>query len=272
MTPYSVPVAGLSIVVCLPASAAADLTGAISAAMAPFEAMRGYAAERDQWETWRIADTGGFRMRPGAAEDPRVVQPLPDGTCAGGPRELLDLTGPSDEAQAAAGQLWDLYHEIHADLPPALPMEHFAALPEHQVPYVPVEPDGDGGYRLVPDPGRALANQRYREQPLVRRLQEAPCYEAGVVRRLPEMLAWFPLPRERYVAARAEEVQRNAELLTLDGWWIERGYPPVHGACDSLAACPHREGRTEPWTWMDLAAHLEGLPGDVILVRLRCHV
>ncbi|MEV0132998.1 hypothetical protein AB0H83_31610 [Dactylosporangium sp. NPDC050688] len=264
--------AGLSIVVCLPPVAAADLTGAIGAAMAPFEAMCGYAAERDQWESWSIATVGGFRLRPGAAEDPRIVQPRPDGTCAGGPRGLLDLTGPSDAAQVAAGQLWDLFHEVRADLPPALPLEHLAALPEYQVPYVPVEPDGAGGYRLVPDPGREGARRRYRDQPLIRRLEAAPCYEAGVVHRLPEMLHWFTLSREQYVSARAEEVQRNAELLTVDGWWIERGYPPVHGACDSLATCPHREGRTEPWTWVEIAAHLEGLEGDVILVQLRCHV
>ncbi|MDG6108660.1 hypothetical protein Daura_24975 [Dactylosporangium aurantiacum] len=133
---------------CLPPSAGADLAGALGAAMAPFEAMCGYPAERDQWQPWTIAASHGFRMRPGAADDPRTVLPRPDGTCAGGPGELLDLAG----------------------------------------------------------------------------------------------------------------------------WWIERNYRPVHGACDSLAGCPHREGRTEPWTWVDIAAYLERLPGDVLIVRLRCHV
>ena len=88
---------------------------------------------------------------------------------------------------------------------------------------------------------------------------------------LPEILPCFALSRERYVA-KAEEMRRRSELLTLDGWWVELDCPPVHGACDSLSACPHRAGRTEPWPRARMATYLEQLPGDVIIVRLRCHV
>lgn len=277
--------AGLRIVVCLAPEAAADVVGAIGAAMAPFEAMRGYAPERDQWERWSVSggsDGSGFRVLPGAEHDPRLVhdqpgwqgEPRPSlpGRCAGGPRGLLDLTSAGAEAAASAGQLWDLFHRLHGVLPAALPLDHFVALPENQVPHVPVGRNAAGEYHLLPDPGWQQAQRQYQAQPLIRQLLDAPSYPAGAVGRLPEMLPWFALPRERYVAARIEETRRQSELLTLDGWWVELDRPPVHGACESLATCPHRAGRTEPWTRAAMETYLERLNAEVIVVRLRCHV
>jgi hypothetical protein len=275
----------MSIVVCLAPDAAGDVVAAIDAAMAPFEAMQGFPAERDQWESWSVvggSDGTGFRIVPGAEDDPRLIHDQPHwdggprpgmpGMCAGGPRGILDLTSDGAEAAAAAGQLWDLFHALRGELPPALPLAHFMALPEHQVPYVPVGRAADGTYRLMPDPGWQAAQRQYHAQPLVRRLRAAPCFAEGVVAELPEMLPWFDLPRQEYVDRRFEAARRGSELLTLDGWWIELGYPPVHGACESRAACTHRAGMTEPWTREAMATYLERLPDDVVVVRLRCKV
>lgn len=269
---------------CLPPDSLSNVVTAIDTAMAPFEAMQGFAGERDQWDQWSIvggSGSSGFRILPGMEDDPRLIhdqlhwrdgpQPSLAGMCAGGPRGLLDLVGPGAEAEIAAGQLWDLFHQLRGELPTALPMDHFVALPENQLPYVPVGRDAEG-YRLMPDPGRLQAEQQYRAQPLIQRLRTASFFTAGAVCQLPEILPWFALPREQYVARRVEEARRKSELLTLDGWWIELNYPPVHGACESLTNCPHRAGRTEPWTRAEMAAYLELLPDDVIVVRLRCHV
>ncbi|WP_432969072.1 hypothetical protein [Dactylosporangium sp. CA-233914] len=276
---------GLSIVVCLAPDSSANVVAAIDRAMAPFEAMRGFAPERDQRERWSIrggSDGFGFRVLAGMENDPRLIhdqphwrlgpQPSLAGMCAGGPRGLLDLAGPGAEAEIAAGQLWDLFHQLRGELPATLPRDHFVALPENQVPHMPVGRDAEGEYCLLPDPGQRQAEQQYGAQPLIRRLHAAPFFAAGVVGRLPEMLPWFALPREEYVARRAEEALRRSELLTLDGWWIELNYEPVHGACHSLAACPHRAGRSEPWTRAEMAAYLEHLPDDVIIVQLHCKV
>ncbi|GAA3221367.1 hypothetical protein ACFO1B_16555 [Dactylosporangium siamense] len=277
--------AGLSIIVCLPPDATADVVGALDVALAPFEAYQGYPAERDQWESWRIAggnDGHGFHIRPGAEDDPRLIhdqphwslgeQPSMPGMCTGGPRGLLDLTSAGAAAEVAAGQIWDLFHQLRDELPPALPMEHFAQLPRNQIPYVPIGRDEHGGFKLLPDPGRQQAGEQYRAQPLIRQLLESPHFGAGAVAQLPEILPWFTVSRERYVAARAEEVRRNSALLTLDGWWVDLDLEPVHSACDSLSTCPHRDGWTEPWTRARIATYLEELPGDVIIVRLRCRV
>ncbi|WP_370087680.1 hypothetical protein [Streptacidiphilus sp. MAP12-16] len=58
------------------------------------------------------------------------------------------------------------------------------------------------------------------------------------------------------------------DLLTLDGWWIEDGYP-VHGACDSPQACSHlADGQRYA---SDAAGYLDALAADAILVKLKCH-
>ncbi|WP_426513473.1 hypothetical protein ACPPVO_24420 [Dactylosporangium sp. McL0621] len=252
--------------------------------MAPFEAYRDFASERDQWERWSIqggSDGFGFRALPGMQDDPRLIHDQPHGEqgprpslagmCAGGPRGLLDLAGPVTEAKIAAGRLWDLFHQLRDLMPAVLPLEHFRTLPENHVRYMPVGADPED-YPLVPNSNLTPALEQYRAQPLIQRLRATPFFTAGVVRELPDMLPWFALTREEYVAQQAEDALRRSELLTLDGWWIERDHLPVHGACESLDTCPHRTDRSEPWTRAEKAAYLEHLPDDVIIVRLHCKV
>ncbi|MET9688933.1 hypothetical protein ABZY81_10690 [Streptomyces sp. NPDC006514] len=76
--------------------------------------------------------------------------------------------------------------------------------------------------------------------------------------------------REEFRAFGADRAVVHGNLLTLDGWWCEEGYDPVHGACDDQDACPH----TPPYTQRPGAgeAHLAGLPDDTLLVSVRCHV
>jgi hypothetical protein len=276
--------AGMSIVVCLPPDSAVDVVSALDRVMAPFEAYRGFPSERDQWERWSIrggSDGSGFRVLPGMEDDPRLIhdqsirerepQPSLAGMCAGGPRGLFDLVSPVAEAEIAAGQLWDLFHKLRDELPAVLPLEHFRTLPENHVRYMPVGADPKD-YPLVPNSNLTPALEQYRAQPLIQRLRAAPFFSTGVVRELPDMLPWFALTREEYVAQQAEDALRRSELLTLDGWWIQLGYVPVHGLCDGLDTCPHRADRSDPWTRAEMAAYLEHLPDDVIIVRLRCKV
>ncbi|MEU6878956.1 hypothetical protein [Streptomyces sp. NPDC046712] len=57
-------------------------------------------------------------------------------------------------------------------------------------------------------------------------------------------------------------------MLTLDGWWLNGGSNALHATCDP-AHCPHEPpGPTE---WPGSEVYLASLPGDTILVRLRCH-
>jgi hypothetical protein len=99
-------VAGIRVVVCLPPEAAADLRGAIAAALEPFRLMW-VPQWRGVWDEWTIrggSDGGegtGFAVLPGHADDPRLIHdddrydgerlPSLPGWCAGGPRGLLDL-------------------------------------------------------------------------------------------------------------------------------------------------------------------------------------
>ncbi|MFF1367547.1 hypothetical protein [Streptomyces virginiae] len=63
----------------------------------------------------------------------------------------------------------------------------------------------------------------------------------------------------------------HRHVLTLDGWWYGEDEPAVHGGCDGPDACVHRP----PLPWLRGATrtgYLEELPGDTLLVKLRCHV
>ncbi|WP_335972948.1 MULTISPECIES: hypothetical protein [Streptomycetaceae] len=96
-------VAGIRVVVCLPAAAAGDLRGAIGVALAPFR-LGEVPRWRGIWDEWTVrggSDGTGFTALPGHADDPRLIHdddgydgtplPSPPGRCAGGPRGLLDL-------------------------------------------------------------------------------------------------------------------------------------------------------------------------------------
>jgi hypothetical protein len=173
---------GLGIRVCLPPGSAAAVVAALDVAMAPFEAMRGFAPERDQWDRWRIdggASGAGFWITAGAEDDPRLIhdqphylagaQPSVVGMCAGGPRGLLDLHRPAEDAKRCAGELWDLYHRLRAELPPALPREHFLRLPENNPPFRP-ENMVTLASGLVVNRGVLAADDQYQQQPILRQL------------------------------------------------------------------------------------------------------
>jgi hypothetical protein len=278
--------AGMTVCVCLPAAAGDDIVAAVGAAMAPFELMCVDAVERWCWDSWRICgghDGHGFWVVAGAEHSERLIhdqphrldgeQPSRPGMCAGGPRGLLDLHRRAADAERAAGEVWDLVQRLRTELPPVLPREHFVALPENQLPPVP----GNFVKQEVGPPmnrGVLQAWEQYDDQPIMCELRASPYWPAGELwsNRPP----WsFDLSRDEYVAICVDESVRWFCLLTLDGWWVDPQYPfdpPVHGACDSWAACTHREGMTEPWTWEDIEAYLDRLPDDVIIVRLHGHV
>ncbi|WP_040696183.1 hypothetical protein [Nocardia vinacea] len=56
---------------------------------------------------------------------------------------------------------------------------------------------------------------------------------------------------------------------TMDGWWYEDGWTGIHGACFSSADCPHEPEIAAGYDHS--ADYLAALPGDAMLVELRCH-
>ncbi|WP_433044856.1 hypothetical protein [Dactylosporangium sp. CS-033363] len=69
--------------------------------------------------------------------------------------------GPVTEAKIAAGQLRDLFHRLHDELPAVLPLEHFRTLPENHVRYMPPGADPQD-YPLVPNHDLTPAMEQYR--------------------------------------------------------------------------------------------------------------
>jgi hypothetical protein len=256
--------AGLRIVVCLPGEARGRLEAAIGEAMAPFHMDFTRGDELDIWDHWAISYFDGFVVRPGCEDDPRLILDDSDGggskECAGGPRDALNFSANTVEAGELAGAAWDLWHTCAVALPPPQPRRTFHNRPSDR--------SGRDFYRWV--------GEEYRAQPLV------GAFDEGMKRlRVPGYAYWFlhftdPVvqvgaqERETFIRQQTRIALPERNVLTLGGWWYEDGGPGIHGQCHSPARCPHKPGI--PTGPTDLYAYLRDLPGDTLLVNLRCHV
>ncbi|MEU1289336.1 hypothetical protein [Kitasatospora sp. NPDC005856] len=266
--------AGMRIIVCLPGTDATGVDETVAEAMKPFASDGAGAVERDVWDTYRITAGAGLPVLAGHGDDPRLVagRPFEDGApddaqpglCAGGPCELIDFRERQrGEAAEHAGLVWDRWQEVAAGHPVAhdesgFHRRHLAA----------------GGTRAsYPDSQEAV---EYRRQPAVHAWAEvAPGLER------PDLgdqftFGWDPVgigrsSREEYVRTYAFSLLPPRNVLTLDGWWCDgEGEGPLHGACDGRGSCAHEPDVSgEP---LDLLAYLIELPGDTLLVNVRCHV
>lgn len=275
--------AKMRIVVCLPGAARSRLEEAVGEAMAPFELDYSRGEELDIWDGWSIcggADGAGFRIAAGYEADPRIVHdgPIWDGTrkpslpgmCAGGPREALAFAEIRAEAAALAAEAWDLWRELSRSHPPAEPRRRVVSTRPWTT-----WAEQQAGLRAEEE-----ARSAFEAQPLVAAYREAfGALRAG--RTGPRPGGGFlsegaaegvmSLGREDFAARQASYVLSASSVLTLNGWWCEIGEEPVHGACDSRAACPHTHPLTAPG-WNAAHRYLEALPGDTLLVHLRCHL
>ncbi len=264
----------MSIVVCLPGSAAGSVDEAVAEAMAPFARDGVGAVEREVWDSFRISGgSAGLPVLAGHQDDPRLImgrpwwdgtpEPVLPGMCAGGPRGLIDF---SDALRARgaehAGRVWDQWREV-ASRHPAADDEsvffhrHLAA----------------GGTHASYETSQEAA--AYRAQPAVRAWAEiAPALAR------PDIAAHFSFDgqaihigrrgREEYVAKWEFSLLPERNVLTAGGWWYEPGEAPLHGACRTPADCVHApdvdEGRP------GVQSYLLALPADTLLVNVRCHV
>ncbi|WP_406210341.1 hypothetical protein OH807_40490 [Kitasatospora sp. NBC_01560] len=268
--------AGIRVVVCLPASARDDLAGALARAMAPFE-MFSNPQWRFIWDSWLIrggSDGSGFSVLSGFHDSPLLIHdaprhdgtplPSPPGMCAGGPRGMLDLTEYRVLSQrratvrAGAGGPWDLWHRLAPEHPPMLPWSVFQARRIE-------DPEGFSTERMMAD---------YTAQPLLRAFAADPLSQIPGRREIRWLRDQVGLvgaldgERSAFVRRMTNTVDQP-DVLTLDGWWIEDGTRPVHGLCEDEETCPHM---ADGWHHQhDLGGYLDALADDVLLVRLKGH-
>lgn len=264
--------AGLRLTVCLPAQEHADLDTALTQALEPFRIGCG-AVDRAMWDWWAIrggSDDFAFRVLPGYEHDARLIHDAPTydgqpllsepGWCAGGPRGLLDFESPRAEARAWARSAWDVWHRLAEQHPAYLPFETFQE--RHHAVVVHSEP-------------WERARRDYNGQPLLQaattyREPDAPLHFAERVDRLGRPDLYFGRSREAFAQYVGDAAIRLTDLLTMDGWWIEENGTAMHATCEDATTCEHRfelNGRPA-----DNRTHMESLPDDVLLVRVKCHV
>ncbi|WP_328960927.1 hypothetical protein [Streptomyces virginiae] len=269
--------AGMRIVVCLPGEARTRLDEALAEAMAPFEIDFTRGEDWDIWDAWGICGNGthrdGLQLLPGYEDDPRIVRDRSDegvpGWCAGGPREAMAFAEIRAEARDTARAAWDLWRELSRSHPPAAPRRVVAGTPWR------TSEEYRAGH-LVDEEARAA----FDAQPLV------VAYREGVAALLEARRGYHlggflhegaaaetvgRTGREEFAAAVSAGTPWHRHVLTLDGWWYGEDEPAVHGDCDGPDACVHRP----PLPWLrgtTRTGYLEELPGDTLLVKLRCHV
>ncbi|MEV0534023.1 hypothetical protein [Kitasatospora sp. NPDC050463] len=247
---------------------------AVAKAMKPFARDGTGAVERDVWDSYRICGGhAGLPVLAGHARDPRLITGRPswDGTrepevvgwYAGAPRELIDF-GDRQRVAAAehAGRVWDRWQEVAAGHPVAhdesvFYHRHLAA----------------GGTRAsYPASSEAVD---YRLQPAVRDWAEiAPTLSR------PDIADHFTFghdpvgigqrSRQDYVSTYAASLLPRRNVLTLDGWWHDLDEEPLHGGCHGRATCVHEPDMAGGH--LGAQAYLDDLPGDTLLVNVRCHV
>ncbi|MFF4653216.1 hypothetical protein [Streptomyces sp. NPDC001380] len=267
--------AKMDITVCLPASDAGRIEAAVADAMAPFEIDWTRHEELDVWDAWWITGGevhgGGYTVLPGHENDPRLIHetssrwttghdPVPNafGRCAGGPRGLLDFSATPEEARELAHRAWQRWQDLAAELPPARSWRFY--YDRHTA---------ERSYSF----DRAVAD--HRAQPLVRAFDDylgtlpTDRYRRGFLRFDPADDVGRT-PREEFVRRRTAGALHRRNVLTLDGWWYEHGGPGLHGSCPGPADCPHEPGIPADQARID--GYLRDLPGDTLLVNVRCHV
>ncbi|WP_151770596.1 hypothetical protein [Streptomyces abyssomicinicus] len=270
--------AGLWVTVCLPGEAAGDVEEALSKALAPFFMdTDDNPVDRGMWDARRVAGGSsgrGFAVAPGYWDDPRLVHddpgsdgsPLPSvpGVCAGGPRALLDFSRPALASERAVAASWDLWHSLSALHPPAIPLAVFVDRWWN-------DPDAFPGDRWGDEMLAA-----YRNQPLIKAYLDHPfslglghLQFVGPSGPLEHPVMGFEGTRAEYIGKLTASGPPCTDVLTEDGWWLERGADAVHAFCEP-DTCPHDPPEPPAWHGGE-AAYLADLPGDTILVRLRCH-
>lgn len=256
---------------------------ALGAALAPFGETSDSRWDRGWfWDSWRIeggADGYGFWIAPGREADSRLIHDSPDylgraglslpGHCAGGPRELLDLSESPAVAVMLAGMTWDLWHRLARDHPPALPQSVLAdrCRPSQRHWF-----DSDA------------VEAEFEAQPLVRAFRAAhpldgvdPALFSAESLVHPDHVMMFAADREGFIKDVACPSFGGWDLLTLSGFWVEHDQPGFsHGACGR--PCSHvpadasldlglgRNGFAEA-----RRRYLQAIPDETLLVRVHGH-
>jgi hypothetical protein len=256
---------------------------ALGAALAPFGEPSDSHWDRGWfWDSWRIeggADGYGFWIAPGREADSRLIHDSPDylgraglslpGHCAGGPRELLDLSESPAVAVMLAGMTWDLWHRLARDHPPALPQSVLAdrCRPSQRHWF-----DSDA------------VEAEFEAQPLVRAFRAAhpldgvdPALFSAESLVHPDHVMMFAADREGFIKDVACPSFGGWDLLTLSGFWVEHDQPGFsHGACGR--PCSHvpadasldlglgRNGFAEA-----RRRYLQAIPDETLLVRVHGH-
>jgi hypothetical protein len=242
-----------TVTVCVAPAPGAPVVDAVARALAPFDMNVDADGRWDRWQIDGLAATPGLPLRADADADPRVlrISEPPDGwlpgRCDGAPRGLLDF-GP--DRAAAVRELeaeWAAWYEIARHYPPARPVAEFMS--RH---------DADpAGYPLD------AARRDHRGQPVLQAYLAARGLD-------PQRVLWneasdpiyrFGYDRDWFMRRLVARVVPTAELLRLDGTWVDFG-DFSSGMFDEAAHDRY---------YIAADAYLETLPPDVYVVRVAIH-
>jgi hypothetical protein len=186
--------------------------------------------------------------------------------CAGGPRELLDLSDRPELGRALAVEAWRVWHRLAGEHPPALPQSLVKLR---------LQPDPDGGF----DPRQVFAE--FEAQSAVQAFRAAhplggrdPHRFSAEIQFWPNDLTYVGWNADTFADTVVTRQLGGWNLVTLDGWWIEANGAAHHGTCGSV--CPHRpdaynDARGNAGFGDGMYRYLDALAPDALIVRIYGH-
>ncbi|WP_327010603.1 hypothetical protein OHA72_27040 [Dactylosporangium sp. NBC_01737] len=233
--------AGSSVTVCVRVADGQPVAEAVAVALAPFT----MAEDADgRWVSWRVGVTGRFGplpVRTGSEGDPRILRVSEppwwwsSGRCDAAPRGLIDFTRDRAAARYWAGAEWDDWYEVARRHPVGRPVSEFAF---------------QNRAVFAGQPVMRAYMQRYGLDP-----------QRMVWDRFNDPMTRFGYDRDDYLAREVARAAPVAELLRLDGVWLDYGDFST-GMFDERAHDRYH---------LAADAYLEALPEDVYIVRIHIH-
>ncbi|MEU0437715.1 hypothetical protein ABZ153_40220 [Streptomyces sp. NPDC006290] len=165
------------------------------------------------------------------------------------------MSRPQAASERVAAASWDLWQQMSAVHPPALPLSVFEDRWDKDPHAFPGGPWADG----------MLA--AYRTQPLIKAYIHHPWSLGLGSIRAEHPIIGFRGSRAAFIRE-FSWVPWETDVLTVDGWWRESDGSALHAYCDP-DSCPHEP--PGPRVWPGSEAYLSQLPHDTILVRVHCH-
>ncbi|BEL06416.1 hypothetical protein Q0Z83_046070 [Actinoplanes sichuanensis] len=213
---------------------------ALTAALAPFD-YNDYAHEPFDvdaaWDWWQLPQQSLLPLRPEYADDPSALR-VGDGVVVAAPKRIIDFAAMRRSARDHAAGTWDAWADVVRAHPGALPRARFDEIHD--------DPES--------------AQRAWLQQPAVQEFAQAaasqdhPYFTFSLLTADPVVV--FAGDRGHFLARAAAQAIATHAYLTSDGRWFTE----------------YTDDRGWDTHILEMDGHLDSVPDDAVIARVRCHI